>query len=121
MSKQNEQPTNPTTDAKTSVDISVNEDTLAAVASMLNGVYVGAASVLAINGNNTELEVKVINYLKSYTASVVQQGLTKEALGFLWNQMGIAAEMNRENTVQNVAHYLLGCVLEKFNEPKAVK
>ena len=89
----------------------------AEVTCILNGVLIGAAAVLILNNEHVDTEDKhlesaTVKYIKSYVASLVVQGITKDSLGFLWSQMGVAAEYNRDNTVQNVAHYLLGLVLE---------
>lgn len=89
-------------------------DVVAELSCMLNGAMIGSAVVLILNATSVKdqkLEDNTVNYLKAYTANLVEQGLTRDALGFLWSQMGVAAKAT-ENNVQNVAHYLLGCVLE---------
>lgn len=83
---------------------------------ILKGVLIGSAVVLLLNASEKEkdvkLENKTVKYITEYIASLVDQGLTRDALGFLWSQMSIASQANELNKVQAVAHYLLGCVLE---------
>lgn len=96
-------------------------DVTAEITCLLNGVCIGAASVLVLNVKDTkdqELEDATVKYLTSYISGLVEQGLSRDALGFLWSQMGIAAQANIHNNVQAVAHYLLGCVLENSTVEK---
>ena len=95
-------------------------DANAEVISMLNGVMVGAAYALVIAGKDERVEAELIVELRTYVSSLIKQGITRDALGFLWSQMGLAVEAYPDNIVQNVAHYLLGCVLED-NSNTAVK
>ncbi len=88
-------------------------DVTAELTCLLNGTFIGAGAVLALGGKDEDLEAQAISYFKSYVKSLVEQGLSRNALGFLWSQMGVAARANPNNLVQTVAHYLLGCVLEK--------
>jgi hypothetical protein len=88
----------------------------AEITCMLNGALIGAAAVLVLNANergqSKTLEASTIRYFTSYINGLVQQGLTRDALGFLWSQMGVAAQANEHNTVQKVANHLLGAVLK---------
>ena len=96
-------------------------DVTAEVTCLLNGVLIGAAAVLVINVKDVkdqELEDAAIKYLAAYISGLVDQGLSRDALGFLWSQMGVAAQANIHNNVQAVAHYLLGCVLENSTVEK---
>lgn len=93
----------------------------AEVTCILNGILIGAAAVLVLNVKDIkdeELEEATVKYLRSYISNLIEQGITRESLGFLWSQMGIAAEANPHNNVQAVAHYLLGCVLENSTVEK---
>ena len=96
------------------------EQTLEVVAELtclLNGALIGVAVSLILNSQHVDeddkfLEKEVIKYLATYTSNLVSQGLTRDALGFLWSQMRDAAAANIENNVQAVASHLLGYVLE---------
>lgn len=103
-------------DTPVSVEQAKEIDVNAEVISMLNGVLVGAATVLVIKSNSDNikdqtLEDETVQYLKQYVGSLISQGVTRDGLGFLFSQMGVAA--HGSNIVQNVAHYLLGLVLEE--------
>lgn len=87
---------------------------------MVQGAMVGAAAVLIISGKEEEREAETIAFLKKYVFNLVRLGLKRDTLGFLWAQMNIAADLDRGNSVQNVACYLLGCVLEDNQEPVQV-
>lgn len=91
-------------------------DTTAELTCILNGVLIGAAVVLLLNSGEVKdqaLEDNTVNYLKAYVANLVGQGLTRDAIGFLWSQMGVAAKVDESNNIQYIAYYLLGCTLEE--------
>ena len=91
-------------------------DTTAELTCILNGVLIGAAVVLLLNNGEVKdqaLEDNTVNYLKAYVANLVGQGLTRDAIGFLWSQMGVAAKVDESNNIQYIAYYLLGCTLEE--------
>ena len=81
----------------------------------MQGVFTGAAVVLVIQGKNEDTEAATVRYLTQYTSALIAQGITRDALGFLWSQMGTAAEADPSNTVQQVSHYLFGLVLEELS------
>ena len=92
--------------------------------SLLNGIFVGAATVLVLNTKegaekDSDLEDRTVEYLKRLTSSYVRQGITRDNLGFLFSQMSIAVEASPDNLVQQVAHYLFGLVLESSEPAKA--
>lgn len=87
---------------------------------MVQGAMIGAAAVLIISGKEEEREAETISFLKKYIFNLIRLGLKRDTVGFLWAQMNIAADLDRDNTVQNVACYLLGCVLEEKQEPVQV-